>query len=148
VELGMNDPFGEMLPSPINIPQIGVFGQYFKNTNPSHNNTAWMSGVYMGNSAINGWGTWKLQSYYKVLERDSWLDAFTDDDFYSGATDTAGWRTQLDVGLAKNTWLSLSWYRTHVYKTIPSLLNGGTAPTAFSSRAPENLVQMDLNFKF
>ena len=148
VELGINDPFGEMLPSPINIPQIGIFGQYFKNMNPSSQNSAWMGGVYMGNSAINGWGTWKLQSYYKVLERDSWLDAFTDDDFYSGATDTAGWRTQLDVGLAKNTWLSLSWYRTHVYKTIPSLLNGGTTETAFSSRAPENLFQMDLNFKF
>ena len=26
VDIGINDPFGEILPSPIYIPQIGVFG--------------------------------------------------------------------------------------------------------------------------
>ena len=31
VDFGMNDPFGELLPSPINIAQVGVFGQYFQN---------------------------------------------------------------------------------------------------------------------
>jgi hypothetical protein len=107
-----------------------------------------MGGMYIGNSAINGFGTWKLQSYYKVLARDSWLDAFPDDDFYSGATDTEGWRTQLDIGLAKNTWFTFSWFHTQVYKPISNLVNGGTAETAYSGRAPENLLQMDLNFKF
>jgi len=142
LELGMNDPFGELLPSPIYIPQVGAFGQFFKNVDPSHQNSAWMIGGYMGSSAINGFGTWKVQSYYKVLERDSWLDAFPDDDFYSGDTDTAGYRTQLDIGLAKNVWFTMSYFRAHVYKLISSGVSG------FSSTAPEDLFQMDLNFKF
>jgi hypothetical protein len=148
VDLGMNDPFGELLPSPIYIPQIGVFGQYFDNMTPSRQHTTWQLGYYMGSSAINGWGTWKIQTYYKVLERDSWLDILPDDDFYSGATDTHGWRTELDVGLAKNTWFTFSWFSTDVWKHIPHLLNGATNDVAFSKSAPETLFQADLNFKF
>jgi hypothetical protein len=138
VEFGINDPFGEMLPSPINIAQIGTFGSYFRNVDPAHNNSAWLMGAYMGNSAINGFGTWKLESYYKVLESDSWLSCFPDDDFYSGNTNTAGWRSQMDIGLAKNVWFTMSYFRTDIFKhaNVP----GGSQP--------ENLFQMDLNFKF
>ena len=77
----------------------------------------------MGNSAINGWGTWKLQSYYKVLERDSWLDVFPDDDFYSGDTDTKGWRSQLDIGLAKNVWFTMAYFHTNIFKIISIRVN-------------------------
>jgi len=144
VDLGINDPFGELLPSPIYIPQIGVFGQYFKNLDPSKQNVAWMGGVYVGSSAINGWGTWKLTSYYKVLQRDSWLDALPDADFYSGDTNVEGWRNALEVGLAKNVWFTLAWFHTQVYKDISTL----AASTGMQGRSPENLFQMDLNFKF
>ena len=140
VELGMNDPFGELLPSPLYVPQVGFFGQYFQNQDPSSQNAAWQMGGYMGSSALNGWGTWKLQTYYKVLERDSWLDAFPDQDFYSGATNTKGFRTELDVGLAKNTWLTLSWYRTNVFKSIPNLINGASNDQAYSASSPEDLI--------
>jgi Putative porin len=149
VELGMNDPFGELLPAPIYIPQVGVFGSYFQNLDPSHQNAAWDIGAYMGSSAINGFGTWKLQSYWKVLERNSWMDALPDDDFYSGDTDTEGLRTQLDVGLAKNVWMTLSYFHTNVYKYFRGTTEAGSATLgAFSQSAPEDLWQMDLNFKF
>ena len=146
----MNDPFGELLPSPIYVPQVGVFGQFFKNLDPSHQNSAWMMGAYMGSSAINGWGTWKIQSYYKVLERDSWVDAFPDDDFYSGDTDTAGYRTQLDIGLAKNVWFTMSYFDTHVFKRMATYVNSTTptTSTAFAKAPMKTFVQMDLNFKF
>jgi hypothetical protein len=140
VELGMNDPLGELLPSPIYIPQVGVFGAYYRNLDPAHQNSAWMMGGYMGSSAINGFGTWKIQTCYKVLQRDSWLDTFPDDDFYSGDTDTKGWRTQLDIGLAKNVWFTMSYFRTDIYKFF------GTG--SMSQSSPESLYQMDLNFKF
>lgn len=140
VDFGMNDPFGELLPSPINVAQIGAFGQFFKNVDPAHQNSAWQIGGYMGNSAINGWGTWKVQSFYKVLERDSWLDCLPDDDFYSGDTNTKGWRSQLDIGLAKNVWFTMSYFRTNVFKYYGA--------GSMSKSAPENLFQMDLNFKF
>jgi hypothetical protein len=147
IDLGMNDPFGELLPSPLYVPQIGVFGQYLRNPNaPSHMNAGWQMGAYMGNSSINGFGTWKLQSYYRVLERESWLDAFTDDDFYSGDVNTAGMRSQLDIGLAKNVWFTLSYFNTHIFKTNDTV--AGSDIAAFSQKAPESLFQADLNFKF
>ena len=154
-DIGINDPFGDILPSPIYIPQIGVFGDFAENASPTNpdvgSNTqkkAWEMGAYMGNSSLNGWGTWKIQSYYKVLERDSWLDVLPDDDFYSGQTNTKGWRTQLDIGLAKNVWFTMSYFHTNVFKIIPGI-QGFTATNGNPSEgAPENLYQFDLNFKF
>jgi hypothetical protein len=153
-DIGINDPFGELLPSPIYIPQVGVFGDMAKNgANHDAQNKAWEMGAYMGNSAINGWGTWKVQSYYKVLERDSWLDMLPDDDFYSGYTNTKGWRSQLDIGLAKNVWFTMSYFHTNIFKDVSSLapetsLTNPAGQATMSKSSPEDLFQMDLNFKF
>jgi len=155
IDLGINDPFGELLPSPIYIPQAGVFGDFAINqASGDHQNKAWEAGAYMGSSSLNGWGTWKIQSYYKVLERDSWLDILPDDDFYSGDTDTKGWRSELDIGLAKNVWFTMSYFHTNVFKDLTNLgaatssaIYGPTSPT-LSKSAPEDLFQMDLNMKF
>jgi hypothetical protein len=141
MELGMNDPFGELLPSPLYIPQIGVFGAYGKNTNPSHNNAVWQMGGYIGNSAINGLGTWRLTSMYRVIERDAWIDTLTDDDFYGGYTGTSGYQTVLSIGLAKNIWLDLIYYRSQIYKPFSDL-------TVLSAKAPESLFQADMSFRF
>jgi len=153
-EFGMNDPFGELLPSPIYIPQIGLFGDYSQNqSSGDHDNKAWEAGAYVGNSALNGWGTWKLQSCFKVLERDSWLDILPDDDFYSGDTNTKGWRSQLDIGLAKNVWFTMAYFHDNVFRKIadigvPSGNNPNGTSAVMSGSAPEDLFQMDLNFKF
>ena len=79
-----------------------------------------------------------------MLQRDSWLDALPDADFYSGDTNVEGWRNALEVGLAKNVWFTLAWFHTQVYKDISTL----AASTGMNGRSPENLFQMDLNFKF
>ncbi len=79
-------------------------------------NKAWLLGVYMGNSALNGWGTWKVSSYYKVLkEIPGWI-LFPNDDFYSGDTDTKGWQSEIDIGLAKNVWFDMLYYHTNIFK--------------------------------
>jgi hypothetical protein len=148
-DIGINDPFGELLPSPIYIPQIGVFGDFAQNqAQGDQQNKAWEAGVYTGNSALNGWGTWKLQSYYKVLERDSWLDELPDDDFYSGYTNTKGWRSEMDIGLAKNVWFTVSYFHTDIFKKIPGISNEPLSASNPVSSAPEDLFQWDLNFKF
>ncbi|MDE2027428.1 MAG: putative porin [Candidatus Omnitrophica bacterium] len=141
INIGMNDPFGDMLPNPIYIPQIGIFGEYNQNMDVSNKNTSWDAGWYMGNSAINGWGTWKISSFYKVLAADSVPDAIPSDDFYSGDTDTRGWQNEIDIGLAKNVWFDMLYYHTNVYKPIASITN-------LSSNAPEDIFQIDMNFKF
>jgi len=148
-DIGMNDPFGELLPSPIYVPQVGVFGDFAENEAKGDvQNKAWEMGAYMGNSALNGWGTWKIQSYFKVLERDSWLDILPDDDFYSGDTNTKGWRSQLDIGLAKNVWFTMAYFHTNVFGHDTTNLAGANSTSAMKQSAPENLFQMDLNFKF
>jgi len=154
-DIGINDPFGELLPSPIYIPQVGIFGDIAENqASGDKQNKAWEAGVYMGSSALNGWGTWKIQTYYKVLERDSWLDILPDDDFYSGDTNTRGWRSELDIGLAKNVWLTMSYFHTNIFKDLTNLgaatavATNGPVSATMSKSAPEDLLQMDLNFKF
>ena len=155
LDVGINDPFGELLPSPIYVPQVGVFGDFAQNqADEDKQNKAWEVGAYMGNTSLNGWGTWKIQSYFKVLERDSWLDILPDDDFYSGDTNTKGWRSQIDIGLAKNVWFTMAYFHTNIFKDLTNLgaatssATNGPASVTMSKSSPEDLFQMDLNFKF
>jgi len=151
-ELGLNNPLKDVLPSFINVQQVGVIGQYTDNTASSRTGASWLIGGYAGNSVVNGWGTWRILTGYKVIERDAWLDSLPDNDFYSGDTNTAGYRTQLDIGLAKNVWMTLALFDTHVFKRFDSIVtsvtpNSGTS-TAFATRASETQAQVDLNFRF
>ncbi len=52
---------------------------------------------------------WKVFLYYKYLEADAVVDAFTDSDFHLGGTNTKGWILGTEFGLMKNTWLTLRW---------------------------------------
>ena len=96
-----------------------------------------MAGFYLGNSKVNGWGTWKVTAAYKVLEKDAWLDIFPDSDFYGGATATAGTEGILEIGLAKNMTFALDYYSTHRYGTGSD-----------TAKAQEHLIQYDINWKF
>jgi hypothetical protein len=152
VDLGINDPFGEMLPSFINIPQVGVRGEYIRNPEsmiPSDQKNGWEMGWYLGNSALNGWGTWQLSMDYRVLEKDAEMDIFPDFDQYTGDTDIAGYRTELDIGLAKNVWMDFNFFDFHMYKPFVNdalLEYGGKDVT--DTNAAEFLFQIDLNMKF
>ncbi len=130
-ELGYNDPFGEKFP--IYIPQIGIFGSYADNPDPSNKNIAWMLGGYMGNSKVNSRGAWKITGMYRYIGADSFPDTFPDSDFYGGATDVKGYKNILEIGLAKNVSFKINYYRTERIK---------------ATKAPESRLQTDLNFKF
>lgn len=131
VEVGFNDPFGEKFP--LYIPRIGVFGEYANNPSPDEQNSAWLLGGYMGNSKVSGKGQWKITGSYRYLAKDAWLDALPDSDFYSGATDVKGYEGIIEYGLAKNVIFAIDYYRTERIKTI---------------KAPESVLQTDINFKF
>ncbi len=135
VDFGINDPFGEMLP--VYIPRIGLLGEYTSNIGATKENTAWMAGVYAGNTKVSGWGTWKLTGAYKFLARDAWLDILPDSDFYGGNTGVKGVESILEVGLAKNLSFTLDYYRT-------APIHG----TQSSGKAPEHIVQYDILWKF
>lgn len=66
-------------------------------------------GVSVGYPATYESGQWKVYFYKKRLQKDAVVDAFTDSDFHLGGTNAKGWILGTDVGLAKNTWLTLRW---------------------------------------
>jgi hypothetical protein len=135
IDVGINDPFGETLP--LYIPRVGAFGEYTNNPAVKKGSVAWMTGIYLGNSKVNGFGTWKLIGAYKVIQRDAVLDIFPDSDFYGGATGVKGMENVLEIGLAKNLSFTVDYYRT-----IP------IHRTAATGKAPEHVVQYDINWKF
>jgi putative porin len=66
-------------------------------------------GVTVGHPTTLEFGTWKGYLFYKHLEADAVLDAFTDSDFHLGGTNARGWIVGGDLGLRKNFWVSARW---------------------------------------
>jgi len=77
------------------------------------NTTGYQIGLSVGRPAIQTdykWSpNWKGFVYYKYLGADAVVDAFTDSDFHLGGTNAKGWILGGEVGLMKNTWLTLRW---------------------------------------
>jgi hypothetical protein len=48
--------------------------------------------------------------FYKYLESDAVMDAYTDQDFHLGGTNAKGWIIGGDFGLTRNVWLSTRWF--------------------------------------
>ena len=72
-------------------------------------NQAYKFGMMVGHPLIIEPGDWNFFYYYKYLEADSVLDAFTDSDFHLGGTNCKGWVAGLKLGLYKNVWLRTRW---------------------------------------
>jgi Putative porin len=66
-------------------------------------------GVLFGYPTISEFGQWNTSMYYRYLETDAVLEAFTDSDFHGGGTNCQGWIAGLGFGLYKNVWLSATW---------------------------------------
>ena len=66
-------------------------------------------GLSVGHQELHRFGQWRAYGYYRYLEADAVIDAFTDPDFHLGGTNAKGWILGADLGLSKNVWLSLKW---------------------------------------
>ncbi len=69
-------------------------------------------GLSVGHPVMRRFPDWRLYTYYKYLESDAVVDAFTDPDFHLGGTNAKGWYFGGDLALAKNLWLGAKWYST------------------------------------
>ncbi|MDA8387648.1 MAG: putative porin, partial [Nitrospiraceae bacterium] len=76
---------------------------------PSQDTVGYQFGVAVGYPATLDLGQWKAYLAYKHLEADAVVDAFTDSDFHLGGTNAKGWILGTDIGLRRNTWLTLRW---------------------------------------
>jgi len=145
LEIGFKKPFGGLLP------YASIYGDYIYNVSlPSSATGAggFDIGVKFGAESVSDWGQWQAKLTYQKLGRDSWVDAFTDDDRYGGKTNAKVWKASLDYGLGKNTWLTLAYYYGQSLTKLPSSTAVNSTTGVGSGRAPENAVQIDWSMRF
>jgi hypothetical protein len=66
-------------------------------------------GLSVGYPEVLHFPQWRVFGYYRYLQADAVIDAFTDPDFHLGGTNAKGWIIGADLGLYKNFWLSLKY---------------------------------------
>ncbi|MFH0725686.1 MAG: putative porin [Pseudomonadota bacterium] len=66
-------------------------------------------GMEAGYSTIREFGQWNTSLFYRYIESDAVLDAFTDSDFHDGGTNSRGWGVGLEFGLYKDVWFAMKW---------------------------------------
>lgn len=67
------------------------------------------AGVTFGWPKVTQRGQWQGSLFFKNLERDATLDAFTDSDFHLGGTDGKGFIVQAKYGMSDNTVFQFKW---------------------------------------
>ena len=79
----------------------------------------YLGGLTVGYPEVKARWDWRVYGYYKYLEADAVLDAFTDPDFHLGGTNAKGWVIGGDLGIGKNLWTSVKWVSTNEIKGPP-----------------------------
>jgi hypothetical protein len=69
--------------------------------------TGYMMKATLGQLVMNKLWDWNLFLSYRYLETDATLDAIADADFHEGGTNAQGYIVGGDLGIARNTWLTL-----------------------------------------
>jgi hypothetical protein len=102
---------------------VVLSGEYVKNVGFNYKpadgssfqkyNYGYQAGLSVGVPEIKKAGDWKVYGYYRYLGADAVVDAFTDPAFHLGGTNAKGWALSVQVGLAKNLWLSGKWVTTN-----------------------------------
>ena len=100
---------------------------------PAGQTNAFQVRTDVGWPKFDAFGKWSVFTYYKYVERDAVLDAFTDSDFHLGGTNVKGWTIGGNYGLVKNVWVTGRWLSGNVI----SGANYGV-----------DVMQLDLNTRF
>jgi hypothetical protein len=66
-------------------------------------------GYSVGYPLVRDRWEWRQFFYYRYLESDAVMDAFNDQDFHLGGTNTKGWVIGGELGVAKNVWFTTRW---------------------------------------
>jgi hypothetical protein len=98
-------------------------------------------------------GDWQAFTTYRMVQRDAWIDGFTDTTWHLGGTNYKGWSLGGNVGLDKNFWLAARWTSTRNLDDGVRFLAVPGDPTSLSgnlSSAPLRIevFQLDLNARF
>ena len=89
--------------------------------------------IGLGSPLIRRRGDWRIDAFYRHLERDAVVDAFTDSEFHLGGTDAEGWGLEFRMGLADNTWMVLNYLSSNEIDGPPLAID---------------VIQLDLSARF
>ena len=95
---------------------VKLLGQYVNNLDVASGNdqdTAYNFGFFVGNKPSK-LGDWRVRYYYRVVEADAVVDAFSHSDFNDGGTNSKGSVIGVDVGLARGVELNFTYHNTEV----------------------------------
>jgi hypothetical protein len=67
----------------------------------------YQSELSFGSNLMNHTGAWRAFAGYRYLQRDAVIDAFTDQDYHLGGTDTKGYYVGSDINFTRRTWIRL-----------------------------------------
>lgn len=130
----LDGEFGwQKLPGYISL--VNVFGQFIQ-SNAKENDKGWLVGLRFGRELKKLWD-WQFRYSYRRLERDAWLDFLPDSDFYGGKTNAKGHEVRFNLALHKHVVFAIDYYNTRKIDFASGKTN-----------EPENLLQVDMNFKF
>jgi hypothetical protein len=86
-----------------------------------------------GSAAFDRFGAWRGSVGYRYLQRDAVLDAFNDEDFHLGGTDTKGYTLLFDFGFTRYVWLRVKYLAANAIDGPPLTID---------------VLQVDLNMRF
>ena len=94
---------------------------------------AWLVRAALGAPQIKAGGDWKVSAAYLYIAPDAVVDAFDDNDFRLGGTNSKGWILEGDYGIAKNTWIAGKYL---------------SADAIYGAPYSVDVFQLDINTKF
>jgi hypothetical protein len=109
--------------------------------------------VQVGAPRLARRGDWQAYTAWRLVQRDAWVDGFTDTTWHLGGTNYKGWSLGGHLGLDRNFWLSARWTSTRNLDDGVRFLAVPNDPTSLSgnlSSAPLRIevLQLDLNARF
>lgn len=109
--------------------------------------------IQAGAPKLSRRGDWQAFTTYRLVQRDAWIDGFTDTTWHLGGTNYKGWSIGGNVGLDRNFWLSGRWTSTrNLDDGVRFLAVPGDASSISGnlSSAPLRIevFQIDLNARF
>lgn len=115
--------------------------------------TAVQGRLQVGTPKLARRGDWQATAAFRVVQRDAWIDGFTDTTWHLGGTNYKGWSLGGNYGLDRNFWLSARWTSTRNLDDGVRFLAVPGDPTSLSgnlSSAPLRIdvFQLDLNARF
>lgn len=114
---------------------------------------AFQARVQAGTPKLARRGDWQAFATLRQVERDAWVDGFTDTTWHLGGTNYKGWSIGGNYGLDRNFWLGARWTSTRNLDDGVRFLAVPGDPTSLSgnlSSAPLRIdvFQLDLNARF